>query len=527
MKKLFVISILLAATFSFAVSQQAQKGQFQGNTANSITVHLNERIRSFEGTSIGINVNFLTDGIHLHQQPTSLADAIKRLGVKFLRYPGGEKSDGVLWSTPPFEKPRPTLARTGQREARGRYTRYAEADYIRLKPIVMDFDEFIELCRETGCEPYVVVCYDSMFDPPLEGGTIPTREQLYETACAWVRYANIEKGYNVKNWEIGNESYVKAGRNGAKVDDYVRDLVYFSKGMKAIDPSIHIFANGPTGLDANETPWARMDDDTKKHWWATLLPIAAKHIDGIAFHDYPCFAWESYDYYTKHNVSFADEVVDHLKGLIQKYCEPEDAARIRFSLTETHSADWSSGKPGITRPGWSVDATWGHAVVLFDMMASYLRRPEVDAMLIWNTRWLSATLEDLARNDGKYNFWDTLDPCNQPLPPGQVIELLNTSLLDGMVHLDAPADMPAFAMVSNDKKQVNVFIVNKAYQEQDLQVFISGFDGSIVKCQQFHGDGPLDNWAKLLQAENLYVSSGTVKAKLPPVSITLLSIKQK
>ena len=128
-------------------------------------------------------------------------------------------------------------------------------------------------------------------------------------------------------------------------------------------------------------------------------------------------------------------------------------------------------------------------------MASYLRRPKVDAMLIWNTHWLSATLEDLARNGGKYNFWDTLDSCNQPLPPGQVIELLNANLLDGMVRVNASADLPAFAMAANDGRRVNVFLVNKSLQERDLQVSISGFDGSIVKRQHFHGDGPLGNWA--------------------------------
>ena len=519
MKKLFVISSLVLATACFAPSQHHQASQLQSDTMNTVVIHLDERIRTFEKTSLGINVNFWTDGIHLNQQPTRLGDAVKNLKVRYLRFPGGEKSDGMLWSTPPFEKPRPALARSGKSEAKGDIQRYVEDDYIHFKPDVMDFDEFMALCAETGCEPYVVICYDGMFIPPKTGGTIPTREQLYETACAWVRYANIEKGYNVKYWEIGNESYVISRGGGAKVDDYARDIVYFSEGMKSIDPTIHIFANGPTGLDANETPWGRSDQDTKKHWWATLLPIAAKHIDGIAFHDYPCFDWGSYDYYVAHNVSFADPAVDHLKGLLREYCSPEDALRISLSLTETHSADWS---PPATK--WSEEATWGHAVVLFDMMASYLRRNEVDAILIWNTRWTSGTKESLAKSGGKYNFWDILDVNNQLLPPGQVIELLNKNLLDGMVRVDAPADLPTFVMTANDGKRVNVFVVNKGYQERDLQVLINGFDGRSVKRQHFQGNGPLDNWARLSQAEDLIVSDGTIRTMLPPVSITLLSI---
>lgn len=491
---------------------------------DSIAVRRGERIRSYAGTNIGINVNFMTDGPYLAHQPTSLADAIRRLGVRYLRYPGGEKSDGVLWSTPPYDAPRPTLARTGEPEIRRDFRPYIEDDMRTFRPGVMDFDQFIALCRETGCEPYVVVCYDSMFIPPLPGGTIPTREALLETACAWVRYANIERGYGVKYWEIGNESYVIAHHNGAPVDAYAHDVALFAQGMKAVDPSIHILANGPTGLDANETTWGRMDADTQKPWWATVLPQCAPYIDGIAFHDYPCFAWAGYDYYATHDVALADPVVDHLRGLIEAYCAPEDAARLRMALTETHSADWSTGRPGITRPGWDVEATWGHAVVLFDMLASYLRRPEVDATLVWNTRWVSATPEALARTGGKYNFWDTLDVDNQPLPPGRLIELLNASLLDGMANVDSPPDLPAFAMVSDDGARANVFVINKGYAPREVRIDLGDADDPLARRWCFAGDGPQDNWARLSQEADVPLPGGVAALVLPPVSITLLSI---
>ena len=143
-----------------------------------IQVKADQTICSYQGTKIGINVNYITDGIHLSHQPKNLKDGLAEMGVRYLRYPGGEKSDGYLWSTPPFEKPRPTLSRTGLPEMRKEFIPYTEDDYKTLKPIVMDFDQFIQVCRALNCEPYVVVCYDSMFIPPLPGGAIPTREQL-------------------------------------------------------------------------------------------------------------------------------------------------------------------------------------------------------------------------------------------------------------------------------------------------------------------------------------------------------------
>ncbi|MGE5527817.1 MAG: hypothetical protein ACM3X6_01565, partial [Patescibacteria group bacterium] len=33
------------------------------------------------------------------------------------------------------------------------------------------------------------------------------RQDLIDTAAAWVRYANVVKGYGVKYWEIGNEAW--------------------------------------------------------------------------------------------------------------------------------------------------------------------------------------------------------------------------------------------------------------------------------------------------------------------------------
>lgn len=487
-----------------------------------IHVDTDTTLCDFKGTKIGINVNYITDGIHLIHQPRSIKDGLRELGVKFLRYPGGEKSDDYLWSTPPFEKPRPTLARTGLPEIRPQFMPYIDDNYSSLKPCVMDFDQFMELCRDLECEPYIVVCYDSMFIPALPGGAIPTREQLYETACAWVYYANIVKGYGIKYWEIGNESYVVAHHNGAKIVDYTRDIVDFAKGMKAIDPNIKILANGPTGLDANETPWGRMDEDKKKPWWATMLPVAAPWIDGIAFHDYPCFAWESYDYYATQDVKIGDNVVDHLRSIIQTYCSQEDASRISLALTETHSADWSTGKPNITRPGWNEDGTWGHALVLFDMLGSYMRRSEVDSILVWNTRWVNATPERVKSREGLYDFWDTLDIENNLLPPGQVIKLWNDNLLDRMIKIDSIPGVVTFATASKTSDTLRVFIINKGYDLKSIQVMLPDLGFKTAQHWCFSGKDALDTCPILKFLQDILVENNTVTLELVPVSITMI-----
>ncbi len=147
------------------------------------------------------------------------------------------------------------------------------------------------VCNAIGCVPTVVVCYDSMSKAAQSSGTSPTREQLLETAKEWVRYANITKGYNVKYWEIGNESYLQHINGSATALNYARDLIEFSRTMKAVDPTIQIGANG--GSDT---------------WWQTILPTAANAIDFLAVHNYFANSWGSYGYYQRNNVSFMGAV---------------------------------------------------------------------------------------------------------------------------------------------------------------------------------------------------------------------------
>ena len=64
---------------------------------------------------LGINVNVYLDhdrnpaAQHGGHPDRPIAAALKEMGVKRLRYPGGDKSDSHLWSVPPFDRPRPTV----------------------------------------------------------------------------------------------------------------------------------------------------------------------------------------------------------------------------------------------------------------------------------------------------------------------------------------------------------------------------------------------------------------------------------
>ncbi len=73
-----------------------------------------------------------------------------------------------------------------------------------------------------------------------------------EEAAAWVHYANIVKGYNIKYWEIGNEmDGVWEGGGPVDAEFYAKRFIDFATAMKAEDPSIKICGPVISSLQIN------------------------------------------------------------------------------------------------------------------------------------------------------------------------------------------------------------------------------------------------------------------------------------
>ena len=320
-----------------------------------ITVDAGKTLRLTDRKLLGIDVNYLLDA-DVNRRPGArpLARAILDMRAGTLRYPGGEKSDGMLWAAPPYRKPGPVLARQGPEEWPSNDARIYDLARKRFQKRPLDFDAFIRLCRETGAEPVVVVAYDSMYRPGKAGTVIPDRATLLQNAVSWVRYANIERGYGVKYWEIGNESYFYVYNGGARAADYARDLVDFSAAMKGVDPNIKVGANGPVAVDGVGALDNLSGD--RSVWWERVFGQAAGAIDFISVHEYPCYEWYGYDYYRKNPVRMLG--VGEIDKAARQFGPPGLADRLRYLLTEINSADWYAHPQNL---GWKHVNTLGHA----------------------------------------------------------------------------------------------------------------------------------------------------------------------
>lgn len=201
------------------------------------------------------------------------------LAIPLMRWPGGNFVSNYHWQDgvgPIADRP-PTveLAWLGDPETNAFGT-----------------DEFIEMCKANGWEPYICLNMGS--------GTL-------EEALAWVEYCNgtgetkwakmrrrntgRDEAYGVKYWGLGNESEYKRGRRGdsrsltqkvwgpwqvgnLSATEYAAMARRWAHALKLVDPSITLVSCGETGWSdwdrevlAAVTPFV---DLHSIHWYSML-----------------------------------------------------------------------------------------------------------------------------------------------------------------------------------------------------------------------------------------------------------------
>jgi len=225
------------------------------------------------------------------QLDAGMTEAIRDLGVRLLRYPGGTISHTYRWldGVGPVADRRPVPI---PRFEGGGVGGIADVP-------TYGTDEFLALCSAVRAEPLIVVAFDS--------GTP-------EEAAAWVAYLNAHPGdataigvdahgfdwktaghwaslrarnghaepYGVRRFEIGNETDLD--RFPCTVEEYALAFARYAERMKAVDPAIQLGAVGHAepGEPGNED--RRRGTDLP--WNETLLDRVGARIDFLCLHTY-------------------------------------------------------------------------------------------------------------------------------------------------------------------------------------------------------------------------------------------------
>jgi alpha-N-arabinofuranosidase len=137
--------------------------------------------------------------------------------------------------------------------------------------------EFVDFCRQVGAEPLLAVNFESdgrqHWAHPPKGGV---RSAGPEEAAEWVDYCNnpdnalrrehnVVEPYNVRLWQIGNET--SYGAQGYDLETAARRTLAFARALKDVDRTITLIGWG-------EGDWARR-----------MLEVAGEELDALAFHN--------------------------------------------------------------------------------------------------------------------------------------------------------------------------------------------------------------------------------------------------
>ena len=270
----------------------------QGATASgtvAVTVDASSLLGTVPSSANGVNTAVF-DG---HLNDASAATALAGAGVDALRYPGGSTSDVYHWQT--------NSTVSGQS--------YANPSN--------GFDDFMGIASKVGAAPIITVNYGS--------GTAAE-------AGAWVKYANVTKGYGVKYWELGNEVYgdgtygtsweYNTKSKGATA--YADNIASYVAQMKAADSSIKVgavlttYGNWPDGKVA--TNYGDSAD-----WNQTVLQKDGANVDFVILHYYPTSTTEAGMLAQYQNIA---NIVKQTRTEINEYAG-SNAANIKIMITET------------------------------------------------------------------------------------------------------------------------------------------------------------------------------------------------
>jgi alpha-L-arabinofuranosidase len=255
-----LVILLVAITVTF-ISVQKRQNLRQNAAGSTLTVDATKSIRPFTHLMLG---QALVNWEHSWGKPfpnevPGLSATMKTEGVGIIRYAGG------LWANyVGFDR---TLQRTP-------YTNWTKnGNTYSFTYGTDELDSLNKFADNIGAD--VMIQVDIAQNDPTMWADM-------------VKYVNIEKGYNFKYWEFGNEFDVDTALN-ITPEIYAARTSAYIEAMKDVDPSIHIVSGVPgTAADAPRQGWNDSITDLS-HYMTLTAPIVTpkgRKIDELSYHWY-------------------------------------------------------------------------------------------------------------------------------------------------------------------------------------------------------------------------------------------------
>jgi hypothetical protein len=201
-----------------------------------------------------------------------------------------------------------------------------------------EMDQAVSLAREMQAELSVSV--------RLEGGSA-------EQAAELVTYANIENGYGIRYWSIGNEPLYYEGYDSERFN---REWRAIAETMETVDPNILLIgpeltndSNGDLSIDAR--------DDNGVVWLDAFLEANGDLVDIVSIHYYPFPISLAVGNATPEQLLANPPEIEPLVQALRERVIAITGEDMPLAITEINS-HWSNTSGGEATPDSFLNAIW-------------------------------------------------------------------------------------------------------------------------------------------------------------------------
>lgn len=398
-------------------------------------------------------------------------------GAHILRWPGGNFASYYHWQDgigPRAQRPRRLDVAFNQYDSNHFGT-----------------DEYLELCRQTGAEPFITVNFGS--------GTV-------EEACRWVEYcrrpneAGKRRTPPVRIWGLGNENWGPWQVGYSTADEYARKVQQYAQFMHIVEPDLRYVGVGHTEPAWNDTVLKQVGHSFD--WLSIHLYGHRTHLDGQNDFD---STLATPIWFEREIKRMSDQIDDWERK--SKRTKP-----LEITLEEWNTRHITKGQLRRQSPRNIVDALYTASV--FNVCQRQSRRVTMsNFVFLLNTHAPIVVQNDRVLKTATFDVFRLYATLSRPVVFQADVqgESFRAPIrrVEGWNQTHQPADDENFsgprldvsATRSPDGKQVSVFMVNR-HATQPTRVRIEGLGRALPERATLHLLTPPTNSSEGLTAVN-------------------------
>ncbi len=478
------------------IQPQVKRGRIRKELQGHFSEHLGRCI--YGGVYVGEN----SDIPNVNGIRKDVVQALRDIRIPVLRWPGGCFADEYHWKDG-----------IGPKEKRKKMVNTHWGGVTEDNSF--GTHEFMELCRQLGCQPYV--------NGNVGSGTVREMGEWVEymtfdgiSPMAEERRANgHEAGWQVPFFGVGNENWGCGGNMTPEY--YANEYRRYQTYVRNYRPGERIYKI------------ACGSDGTNYEWTDTLMRIAGRYMDGLSLHYYTvphdwqhkgsALGFTRADYVeTLQKTLRMDELITRHSAIMDRY-DPEK----RVGLIVDEWGTWYDVEEG-TNPGFLYQQNSMRDAMVAALNLNIFNK-HCDRVHMANIAQLVNVLQSVILTEGPRMLLTPTYYAFKLFRDHQENELLSSALLTEETQGDLPALQESVSLAPDGA--IHVTLVNPGPDEsREVEISLQDQAVSGASARILTGDMNAHNTfdapdtVKDADFFDFSVKNGVLTAKLPPVSLT-------